>query len=497
MTQTGKRQRRKFGRIRQFNSGRWQASYTGPDGRVYIAPKTFNAKIDAEAWLTDRRREIDRQLWSPASGQEDRPGAPFGEYAEGWLKQRGIKDRTRAHYRKLLDNHILATFADTDLRDITPAAVRRWYATTAVGTPTMRAHSYSLLRAIMQTALADDLIDSNPCRISGASTARRVHKIRPATLDELETITKAMPDPYQAFVLMAAWLAMRYGELTELRRKDIDLHGEVARVRRAVVRVGEGFKVTTPKSDAGSARHKYPATSDTRHRRPPSQTRQPRPGVPAVPIGQRPQPSPSTLGAVPHVLQGPKSRRPTRLTGARPSTLRRRVGCIHRRHTGRTDAAARTQHSRRRTPLPARRQGPGPRNRRTVKQTGREPGDVMMADAVKYVVMCNCDDEPGALIIAWIDDERPAGGHIQMRSNTRFTETQWGRHIEWKLECRACRKYAPISEMTAAAILDGFGAKLHELRTSTIPDADDPSIAEARHVIPFSALCLRLSQLGG
>lgn len=121
----------------------------------------------------------------------------------------------------------------------------------------------------------------------------------------------------------------------------------------------------------------------------------------------------------------------------------------------------------------------------------------MMADAVKYVVMCNCDDEPGALIIAWIDDERPAGGHIQMRSNTRFTETQWGRHIEWKLECRACRKYAPISEMTAAAILDGFGAKLHELRTSTIPDADDPSIAEARHVIPFSALCLRLSQLGG
>lgn len=34
----------------------------------------------------------------------------------------------------------------------------------------------------------------------------------------------------------------------------------------------------------------------------------------------------------------------------------------------------------------------------------------MMADAVKYVVMCNCDDEPGALIIAWIDDERPPAG---------------------------------------------------------------------------------------
>jgi hypothetical protein len=47
VTQAKTRQRRKFGRIRQFNSGRWQASYTGPDGNVYIAPKTFDAKVDA------------------------------------------------------------------------------------------------------------------------------------------------------------------------------------------------------------------------------------------------------------------------------------------------------------------------------------------------------------------------------------------------------------------------------------------------------------------
>lgn len=251
MTQEKPRPRRKFGRIRQFKSGRWQASYTGPDANVYIAPRTFDAKVDAEAWLTDRRREIDRELWSPASGQEERPSAPFGDYAEGWLRMRGIKDRTREHYRKLLDGHILPTFADVELRDITPVAVRHWYATTAVGTPTMRAHAYSLLRAIMQTAIADDLVDSNPCRITGASSARRVHKIRPATLDQIETITASMPEPYQAFILMAAWLAMRYGELTELRRKDIDLIDEVVRVRRAVVRAGDDFKVTTPKSDAG------------------------------------------------------------------------------------------------------------------------------------------------------------------------------------------------------------------------------------------------------
>jgi integrase len=51
---------------------------------------------------------------------------------------------------------------------------------------------------------------------------------------------------------MAAWLAMRFGELSELRRKDVDLDDEVVRVRRAVICAGDGFKVATPKSDAGT-----------------------------------------------------------------------------------------------------------------------------------------------------------------------------------------------------------------------------------------------------
>jgi integrase len=78
-----------------------------------------------------------------------------------------------------------------------------------------------------------------------------VHVIQPATLAELETITNAMPERYRAMILLASWCALRFCKLTELRRKDIDLRDEVIRVRRAVVRVGGGFQVGTPKSDAG------------------------------------------------------------------------------------------------------------------------------------------------------------------------------------------------------------------------------------------------------
>jgi integrase len=71
-------------------------------------------------------------------------------------------------------------------------------------------------------------------------------------VDELATITQAMPERYRPMVLLASWCALRLGELTELRRMDIDLNSEVIRVSRAVVRVNKEFRVTTPKSDAGT-----------------------------------------------------------------------------------------------------------------------------------------------------------------------------------------------------------------------------------------------------
>ena len=53
-------------------------------------------------------------------------------------------------------------------------------------------------------------------------------------------------------ILLASWCALRFGELTELRRRDVDLDDAVIRVRRGVVRTkAGGFQVTTPKSTAG------------------------------------------------------------------------------------------------------------------------------------------------------------------------------------------------------------------------------------------------------
>jgi integrase len=245
------RAKRGFAQITKQTSGRYAVRYTTPGGVRVSAGKTFARKSDAEAWAADRRRQMDRGV---VVGHQK---MTFADYATGWLAGRmvagrPIKARTRAHYQDILDQHLVPAFGDRQLATITAAEVREWHAAALTDRPTMRSHAYSLLRSIFTSAVNDDLRDANPCRIVGAGRAKRVRPIRPATIEELATLTAAMPDRLALMVLMGSWTALRFGEIIELRRGDLDLSHEVIRVRRAAVRVPRsGFEVTTPKSDAG------------------------------------------------------------------------------------------------------------------------------------------------------------------------------------------------------------------------------------------------------
>lgn len=228
--------KRAFGSLRQLprmvngkpgKGGRWQAHYTGPDGVRYKAPKTFAAKVDAEAWLTDRRREIDRGLWTVNTAAPERP--LFATYADEWLRTRTVggrplKTTTRQHYQLILDSHLTPAFGGLRLDAITSAAVKQWYADLLPEAPTMRSRVYSLLRTILTTAVEDEHIATNPCRIRGAGTVRRAGRTVPATPEELAAIADAIePRELRCMVLLAGWCGLRFGELIELRRSDVEI----------------------------------------------------------------------------------------------------------------------------------------------------------------------------------------------------------------------------------------------------------------------------------
>ena len=248
------RAKRDFGTIRKRANGRWQAYYMGPDQAFHRAPSTFDAKVDAEAWLGSERRLMQNDEWSPTKSRRAkvvRSTEMFGPYAEAWLEQRELKPRTRALYRRLLDRFILPAFEEVSLRDITPQVVRTWHSGLDSSRPTQRAHTYSLLRSILSTAVTDEILASNPCRVRGAGSAKRVRSIEPATLGELEVLLEKIPAPYRALVLIGAWCGLRFGEVSELRRKDVDLKAGTIHVMRGVVRIGKEVTVGKPKNIAG------------------------------------------------------------------------------------------------------------------------------------------------------------------------------------------------------------------------------------------------------
>lgn len=164
-----KGKRRTFGAVRKLPSGRYQARYPGPDGVMRPAPDTFTTSRDADDLLAEKRTEIRRGDWQdPDAGAVD-----FREYALLWVKERRLSQTTEELYHRLLRLHILPAFEGLDPDQITAPRVRSWRSERldATGAETTVAKSYRLLKAILETAVEDELIRRNPA-VSGAPERR-------------------------------------------------------------------------------------------------------------------------------------------------------------------------------------------------------------------------------------------------------------------------------------------------------------------------------------
>lgn len=240
--------RRGFGRLRKLPSGRWQAAYTGPDGALHKAARTYSSEEDAQGWLAAERRKIDLGTWGAVERSD---AVTLRTFADRWLEQRQLTARTRAHYRSLLDRLILPDLGDVKLATLTPSKVRTWHAGLGTDKPTRNAHVYALLHGICTTAVQDEILDANPCRIRAAMQSKRVRKIEVLTAAEVDKLAAKMPVELRASVLLAAWCGLRWGETSELRRKDVPEDGSVLRIRRAVTYRNGVFTVGEPKTAAG------------------------------------------------------------------------------------------------------------------------------------------------------------------------------------------------------------------------------------------------------
>jgi integrase len=250
---------RRFGSIRKRASGRHQARYLGPDGMERRAPETFERKSDAERCLSLVEAQIMRGEWI----DPERSKIRLQEYAERWIAQRpNLRPRTVQLYRWTLQKHVTPYLRRTPLGRLDTPMVRDWRATLLQNgvSVSMAAKAYRLLRAVLMTAVKEDeLIRVNPCRIRGADQEHAAE--RPTlTVAEVFALVALIPKRYQALVLLSTFTSLRWGEVSALRRQDIDVKARTVRVRQQYVEVrGVGLVLGPPKSRAGRRTVAIPA----------------------------------------------------------------------------------------------------------------------------------------------------------------------------------------------------------------------------------------------
>ncbi|MFD0365634.1 tyrosine-type recombinase/integrase [Nocardia sp. GCM10030253] len=245
-----KSSRRRFGSVRKLPSGRWQASFTGPSGQRQNAPHTFRTQTDAERWLVNVESDISKGVWMDGDlGREK-----FGNYATAYLKTNpNIGEKWAEDCRRNMRLHMVALL-DLPLIAITGPVIRDWHSAALAGKGgrTAIAQAYRFGRTVMNCAIRDNAIRTNPFNIKGAG-ADKAHERPIATVIEVAALVEQITPRYRAAVLLAAWCGLRRGEICGLAVTDLNLDKNEVWVRRNRVELLESPRKfdKDPKTPAG------------------------------------------------------------------------------------------------------------------------------------------------------------------------------------------------------------------------------------------------------
>ena len=168
---SAKKGQRRWGHIRKLESGRFQASFIGPDLRRYNGPRPFDSKMLAEGWLAREREMIMMSDYGRAAlgfpGRTQNQGG-CARRNRGVLREaldRGPQPRTphaKALRRSAGDFTSRLPLAKSESAHCRVTTVNHWHAKTLTDKPTARAHAYGLLHAICASAVEARTTDQEP-----------------------------------------------------------------------------------------------------------------------------------------------------------------------------------------------------------------------------------------------------------------------------------------------------------------------------------------------
>ncbi|MCV7214717.1 site-specific integrase [Mycobacterium crocinum] len=224
---------------------RYRVRYRTPDRRQ-TDKRGFRTKRDAEAWAN--QLEVDKRRGAyvaPAAGR-----VQLGEYAREWLgSKHKLKPSTRARYQAVPDTFI-ADHAAVAIGDVSRQLVREWVADLSrTHAPASVHKAIGVLRQVLAMAVAENRLVMNPVDGVELPSVESVEQ-RFLTLEQLHSLAAAAGE-HRPLVYVLGTCGLRFGEVAELRWRDLDLQKLQIRISRSVTLVENKFVVGTPKNGKG------------------------------------------------------------------------------------------------------------------------------------------------------------------------------------------------------------------------------------------------------
>lgn len=241
---------RKIANIYRRDDGTYQLRFT-VDGRRYAV---YGRTVDE-----CRQKESQKRQEIEARAYQRQKDVTLGKYAQWWLsgKQGTVKSSTVAMYTSWISTITADPIGDVRLRDLRPQHIRDF-----IGRLSLQPSSINLgitvIRSILKTAVAEDLIQKSPAdgikALRAPKRAPEEDTHRALTREETAAFlqaTEARGDTFRDLYTLMLHTGLRIGEAIAL--VDSDISGSQLHVSRTITRSGGNYIIgDSPKSDSGN-----------------------------------------------------------------------------------------------------------------------------------------------------------------------------------------------------------------------------------------------------
>jgi integrase len=147
-----------------------------------------------------------------------------------------LKFSSKKFYDNMVNTHLMPVFGDTPLRLISKESVQSFLHAKAKGDSSWKTvkHISTVFGSILEAAVGDELLASNPVRRTHLPRRGPVDEKTPIEMETVKELINKLAEPSRSIAALLARTGLRIGELLALRWQDIDLQQGLLSVNQTV-----------------------------------------------------------------------------------------------------------------------------------------------------------------------------------------------------------------------------------------------------------------------